>query len=111
MFETQRLKIEKITKDDFEWLVEMRSDPDVYRYLGGIEMQNADALAKRLPFYLECHEKYGFGFSVMALKATGERIGTSGLQPLEETGEIEVGYNLAKSTGDTASAMNVPSRG
>ena len=59
-------------------------------------MQNAEALAKRLPFYLECHEKFGFGFSTMALKSTSEMIGTSGLQPLEESGEIEVGYNLAE---------------
>lgn len=59
-------------------------------------MQNAESLTARLPFYLECHEKYGFGFSTMTLKATGEKIGTSGLQPLGDTGEIEVGYNLAE---------------
>lgn len=96
MFETERLIIEKITPADLPWLIELRSVPAVYRYMGGIKMQNAEALTARLPFYLECHEKYGFGFSIMTLKSTGERIGTSGLQPLEDTGEIEVGYNLAE---------------
>lgn len=96
MFETERLLVEKIVPEDLPWLIELRSVPAVYRYMGGIDMQNAEAITKRMPFYLECHEKYGFGFSVMTLKSTGERIGTSGLQPLEDSGEIEVGYNLAE---------------
>ncbi|MEQ1921862.1 MAG: GNAT family N-acetyltransferase [Pyrinomonadaceae bacterium] len=96
MLETERLIINKITPDDLPWLIEMRTPDAVNRYLGGPEMQNAEALTKRLPFYLECHEKYGFGFCTMTLKSTGEMIGTSGLQPLEDTGEIEVGYNLAE---------------
>jgi RimJ/RimL family protein N-acetyltransferase len=49
-----------------------------------------------MKFYLECHEKFGFGMCVMGLKGSGELIGTSGLQPLEDTGEIEVGYNLSE---------------
>ncbi len=96
MLETERLLINKITPEDLPWLIEMRTPEAVNRYLGGPEMQNAEALTKRLPFYLECHEKYGFGFCTMTLKGTDERIGTSGLQPLEETGEIEVGYNLSE---------------
>ncbi len=96
MLETERLLMNKIRPDDLPWLIEMRTPDAVNRYLGGPEMQNAEALTKRLPFYLECHDKYGFGFCTMMLKSTGEMIGTSGLQPLEDTGEIEVGYNLSK---------------
>ena len=96
MLETERLIIKKITPGDLPWLIEMRSPEAVNRYLGGPEMQNAEKLTARLPFYLECHEKLGFGFCTMASKSTGEMIGTSGLQPLEETGEIEVGYNLSE---------------
>ena len=96
MFETERLIIKKITPDQLPWLIEMRSAEAVNRYMGGARMQNAEAITSRLPFYIECHEKIGFGFSTMALKSTGELIGTSGLQPLEDTGEIEVGYNLVE---------------
>jgi ribosomal-protein-alanine N-acetyltransferase len=74
----------------------MRTPTAVNQYLGGPAMQNAEALAARMPFYLKCHEKYGFGYCTMALRSNGERIGTSGLQPLEDTGEIEVGYNLSE---------------
>lgn len=96
MLETERLIMNKLTREDLPWLIEMRVPAAVNRYLGGPSMQNAESLTKRLPFYLECHEKYGFGFCTMALKTTSELIGTSGLQPLEDTGEIEVGYNLSE---------------
>ena len=96
MLETERLLIQKITPADLPWLIEMRTPDAVNRYLGGSAMQNAEALTKRMAFYLECHEKYGFGFCTMTLKANDEKIGTSGLQPLEDTGEIEVGYNIAE---------------
>lgn len=74
----------------------MRAPEQVNRYLGGTKMQNAEALSARMRFYLECHETFGFGMCVMGSKDTGELIGTSGLQPLEDTGEIEVGYNLSE---------------
>lgn len=94
--ETERLLIRPYTRDDLEELIEMRSDPDVYRYLGGLERQNPVEITKRLEFYLECYEKFGFGMSAMIWKENGEVIGGCGLQPLEDTGEIEVGYSLKK---------------
>lgn len=96
MFETERLIIKKLTPEDLPWLIEMRSPDAVNRFLGGPAAQNAEALTERTAFYLECHEKLGFGFSSMALRSNGEKIGTSGLMPLEDTGEIEVGYNLGE---------------
>ena len=94
--ETERLLIRPITSDDLEWLVEMRSPDAVNRYMGGPQLQNAEQLTERLKFYIESREKLGLGFAVMSLKSTGERIGTSGLVPLEGTGEIEIGYNLSE---------------
>ena len=96
MLETERLTIRKYTLDDLEELIEMRSDPDVYRYLGGPERQNPVEITKRLDFYLDCYEKLGFGMCAMIWKETSENIGGSGIQPLEDTGEIEVGYSLKK---------------
>ncbi len=96
MFETERLIIKKLTPEDLPWLVEMRSPDAVNRFLGGPTAQNAQALTDRMSTYSECHAKFGFGFSSMTLRSTGEKIGTSGLMPLEDSGEIEVGYNLAE---------------
>ena len=96
MLETERLSFRRITPDDLDTIVETRSDPDVNKYLGGPEMQNREAISKRMPFYLEVHEKFGFGFCLMIWKETGEIIGSAGIQPLEDSGEIEVGYNMIK---------------
>jgi RimJ/RimL family protein N-acetyltransferase len=96
MIETERLYFRKFDLDDLPQLIEQRSDPDMYRYLGGTKMQNPEALAKRIRFYIECCDKYGFGMCPMIWKETGEMIGAAGLQPLEDTGEIEVGYSVIK---------------
>jgi RimJ/RimL family protein N-acetyltransferase len=74
----------------------MRCDPDVNKYLGGPRLQNPEAITKRMQFYIDCYEQFGFGQCAMIWKETGEKIGASGLQPLEDSGEIEVGYSLAK---------------
>jgi RimJ/RimL family protein N-acetyltransferase len=94
--ESERLSYRPIARDDLPWLIQMRTPETVARYLGGSKWQNPEALAKRMEFYLECYDKLGFGIWVMSIKATGELIGTSGLQPLEDTGEIEVGYNMSE---------------
>jgi ribosomal-protein-alanine N-acetyltransferase len=96
MIETKRLIFRKFVDDDLPLLIEQRSDPDVNRYLGGPKRQNAEALAIRMKFYMDCYERFGAGMCPMIWKETGEIIGTAGLQPLEDTGEIEVGYSIIK---------------
>jgi RimJ/RimL family protein N-acetyltransferase len=94
MLETERLKIRKFTHDDLPWLIEMRVRPEVNKYLGGTKLQNPEAITRRMDFYFDCYAKFGFGQCVMASKETDQIVGVSGLQPLEDTGEIEVGYSL-----------------
>ncbi len=96
MIETERLKFRRLTFDDLPLLIEQRSDPEVNKYLGGIRLQNPEAIEKRLKFYISCYEKFGFGNCAMIWKEDGRVIGTAGLQPLENTGEIEVGYSMIK---------------
>jgi ribosomal-protein-alanine N-acetyltransferase len=96
MFETERLIIRQFTFDDLDKLIELRSDEEVIKYIGGRQMQNRAAIEKRLQFYIDCYAKFGFGMCAMLWKASGEMFGWSGLQPLEETGETEVGYGMIK---------------
>jgi ribosomal-protein-alanine N-acetyltransferase len=96
MIETERLIIRKFTIDDAPELIALRSDEEVIRYLGGVKNQNPEAIEKRMQFYIDCYAKYGFGMCAMIWKESGEMIGWSGLQPLQETGKIEVGYGMAK---------------
>lgn len=96
MIESERLRFRKFTLDDLPTLIEQRSDPDVNKYLGGTKLQNPEALAKRIRFYMSCYEIHGFGMCPMIWKPTGQVIGTAGLQPLDGTDEIEVGYSMIK---------------
>jgi [ribosomal protein S5]-alanine N-acetyltransferase len=96
MTESERLIFRPFTLDDLPMLIEQRSDPDVNKYLGGTKLQNPDALSKRIRFYMSCYESHGFGMCAMIWKPTGEMIGSAGLQPLDGTDEIEVGYSMIK---------------
>ena len=94
MIETERLKFRPITLDDLDQLFEMRSDPDVARYLGGVPTrEKADARAR---WHIECHKKLGIGMCIMTYKPENKDIGFAGIQPLEIAGEIEVGYSMDK---------------
>ena len=84
------------TRDDLPALVRMRSDEDVARYLGGPEMQTPEFIDRRLDFYIGCQASHGFSMGAILDRSDGGMIGWGGLQPLEETGEIEVGYSFDK---------------
>jgi RimJ/RimL family protein N-acetyltransferase len=94
--ETDRLRLRPLTFADLPVLQRFRADDEVSRYIGGAAMQSPEAVARRLQFYISCHERYGFGMSAIISKADDEMIGWGGLQPLEDSGEIEVGYGFAK---------------
>ena len=94
--ETARLTFRKYTLDDLPALVEQRSDPEVNKYLGGMARQNPEWLSDRLKFYIACYDSPGFGMCAAIWRETGEMIGSAGLQPLGETGEVEVGYSFIR---------------
>ncbi len=96
MLETERLAFRRFTIDDLDKLIELRSDEEVIRYLGGNRLQNPEAIEKRLRAYIDSYEKYGYGVCATIWKKTGEMIGWSGLMPLEEMNETEVGYGMIK---------------
>ena len=96
MFETERLIIRQFTPEDLHWVIEVRTQPEIRKYLGGERLQNAEKITQRMQFYLDCYEKHGFGLCAMHWKETGELFGWSGLQPLDGTDEIEVGYGMTQ---------------
>lgn len=96
MVETERLLFRKFTPDDLPKLIELRSEPEVYKYLGGLKLQNPQAIEKRLKDYIASYDKYGYGASAMIWKETGEFFGWSGLMMMEDFRETEIGYGMAK---------------
>jgi ribosomal-protein-alanine N-acetyltransferase len=96
IIETERLFLRPFTWDDLPELLRLRSDADVMRYLGGVAKQTLELAEQRLRFYMDCRERYGFSMSPAVRKSDGAFLGWGGLQPLEESGEIEVGYGFDK---------------
>jgi len=96
IIETERLLLRPFVEEDLAVLTRLRSDPEVARYIGGATMQSPEAIAKRFRFYMDCYARHGFSMMPAIRKTDKAFVGWGGLQPLEETGEIEVGYGFDK---------------
>ncbi|MDQ3907366.1 MAG: GNAT family N-acetyltransferase [Acidobacteriota bacterium] len=96
IIETERLWLRPFTWDDLPELLRIRQDEEVMRYLGGKAKQTREFTEQRMRFYLETRERYGFGPGPVILKSGGAVAGWGGLQPLENTGEVEIGYGFSK---------------
>ena len=94
IIETERLLLRPFAEEDLAELTRLRSDPEVARYIGGAAMQSSEAIAKRFRFYMDCYARHSFSMMPAIRKDDKAFVGWGGLQPLEETGEIEVGYGL-----------------
>jgi len=65
------------------------------RYMGGADT-SLDETREALVRYAAYQRMYGFSRWAMYLKETGELVGDSGLLPIDELGEFELGYRLAR---------------
>lgn len=96
IIETARLRLRPFAESDLDALVVLNSDRDVMKYITDGEPMPREQTEARLQFYLNHWQQYGFGLFVIEYKDTGECAGFCGLQYLDNTPEIEVGYRLAK---------------
>jgi ribosomal-protein-alanine N-acetyltransferase len=94
--ETPRLTLRPFTQDDLDSLAALNADKEVMRYIGDGNPQSTEQTAARLAAILEHRKKHGFGLWSVMEKARGEWVGFCGLQFLEDTDEVEVGYRLAR---------------
>lgn len=96
IFETKRLYLREMTKDDFGSLCKMLQDNEVmYAYNGAFsDLEVQEWLDRQLARY----EKYGFGLWAVILKESGEMIGQCGLtmQPWKDKEVLEIGYLFQK---------------
>jgi RimJ/RimL family protein N-acetyltransferase len=95
---TERLLLRPLSIDDLEWLVALRGDSDVMRYIGGEGAVSRERTVERVDRYLACWAEHGFGMFGIRFRGADEAVGWAGIQPLEQTGEIEVGYAFGRST-------------
>lgn len=94
--ETARLILRPFAADDLDALAEINRDPQVIRFIGDGAPQSKEKTATRLNEYLEHGRRHAFALWAAIEKTTGEMVGFCGLQFLENTAEVEVGYRLAR---------------
>ena len=96
MIETQRLLLRPFTSDDLDEFVLLCADPEVMRYIGSGEPQSRERAEMRFNALIKHWNDHAFGPFAVATKTGDEFTGFCGLQFLDNTAEIEVGFRLAK---------------
>ena len=94
--DTERLILRRITREDLEALASINADPDVMKYIVDGRPQTLEQTLERVNAVIGHWERYGFGLCAVLDRATNDFVGFCGLQHLDNTPEIEVGYRLAK---------------
>jgi len=67
------------------------ADPSIQR-----RCHNARDTRRTIETYRRCQSTYGFSKWAVLMKATGELVGDSGLLPMNDVPEFELGYRFAK---------------
>ena len=99
ILETERLVLRPHQLDDFDRYVEMWSDPDVVRFIGG-QPFSREASWSRFVRQAGLWHLLGFGFFAIEEKATGHFIGEAGFHDLHRAlspsieGTLEAGWGL-----------------
>jgi len=96
MIETLRLTLRPFSQDDLDEFAAINADPEAMRYIGDGKPQSREQTQVRLNGILDHYRQHGFGLFAMVDKTSGEFVGFCGLQHLDNTSEIEVGYRLAR---------------
>jgi len=93
--ETPRLELRPLALLDADAVYAYRAQVEVMRYMGGADRSIGDTRVA-LERYRRYQRMYGFSRWAMFLKETGEFVGDSGLLPMDDSPEFELGYRLAK---------------
>lgn len=94
MLETERLYLRPLDESDIESVYAMRSDHEVMRFIR--EPQSLAETENWIRLVSSFWEKDRLGFCAVIEKETGKFSGWCGIWRLKETGELEVGYAIAK---------------
>jgi len=94
---TPRLLMRPFSEGDFASLHLLYSDPEVMKYISGGIPRTPDATRKSLERMMRNFGETGYGMFAVFERKEKRFIGRCGLQPLENSGLIELGYTLIPS--------------
>jgi RimJ/RimL family protein N-acetyltransferase len=93
ILETERLALQTIGEDDADFYLQLVNEPTFLRYIGdkGVRTRD-DAVAAILNGPMKMQSEKGFSLYLVVDKASGERIGMSGLIKRPELEDVDLGY-------------------
>jgi len=71
-------------------------DPDVMQFIPGGALTDTNAVKALLQVYVEAQQIHGFSSWGLVERESGSLIGDVGFSVFEPTGDIELGYTLAR---------------
>ena len=96
MLETARMRLLPWQPEDWLQLRPIATDREVVRYISNGEPWPDERIREWAGRQVTHFSKFGFCFWKLIYKETGEMIGFCGLQPLDATPDIEIGWWLAR---------------
>ena len=93
VIETERLILRRMTIDDLDELVALQADPDIVRFMGPFDREQALDWLRRVDQNWQDH---GYGRVAVTDRRTGRLLGRSGIMFLEEFQETELGWTLGR---------------
>lgn len=94
LFETERLRVRRITSDDFDAMYAAYSDPVAMRFVGDGSPISREDCARWIQITLSRYETHGYAMSLAEAKEGGEVVGFVGLVHPGGQPEPELKYTL-----------------
>ena|SRR5687767_6145511 len=93
LLETDRLMLREPTINDAAFMLRLVNEPTWLQYIGDRKVYSVeDAKQYLLNGSIKSFNENGFGFSVVEIKETGEKIGMSGLVKRDYLDDIDIGF-------------------
>jgi RimJ/RimL family protein N-acetyltransferase len=90
---TERLLLRRPTASDLEELVTIFADPEVERFMGRFDRDEATSWLDRVD---RCWREHGYGRLAITDRVSGGLLGRTGLSYIEQFGEPELGWTLRR---------------
>lgn len=96
LLETERLLIRPLRADDRAAFTSMASDPEVMRYVHGGEPYSEAEIDEFFARQARQLAEFDLCMGALIEKPGGRLVGVAGVQPLGTTGDLEIGWWLAR---------------
>lgn len=99
IFKTKRLTLRPLVDDDFAFLRELDTDPEVMKYVNQGKLKSEAETLQNMQRNYARYEMFGIGLYIVENSLTKEKLGRAGIFAKQEENELiwEIGFSFKKS--------------